>query len=197
LVEPVAVAVHAVARAGRLAGRNVAVLGAGPIGNLVAQAARSRGAKVLITDVSPFRLGIARKCGLGHVSDASRESLADASARIFGGRGFDVAFECAGAGASLDAAVSSIAKGGTVVVVGVFGERPRVDVGLIQDRELALVGTLMYRRPDFVEAVRLMKRGGIATRPLESRHFPFERYPDAYRHIQDEGVRCMKVFLDL
>ena len=197
LVEPVAVAVHAVARAGLLAGRNVAVLGAGPIGNLVGQAARARGAEVLITDLSPFRLGVARKCGLRHVSNAAREGLAEASRRVFGRRGFDVAFECAGAGASLDAAVSAVAKGGTIVVVGVFGERPRVDVGLVQDRELSLVGTLMYRRPDFVEAVRLMRRGDIATGPLESRHFPFERYLDAYRHVEDKGDRCLKVFVDL
>ena len=90
LVEPTAVAVHSIARAGRVAGANVAVLGAGPIGNLVGQVARAKGAKVLITDISPFRLDIARRCGLRSVSDATSESLEEAAARVFGKTGFDV-----------------------------------------------------------------------------------------------------------
>lgn len=75
LVEPVSVAVHAVSRAGDLAGRRVAVLGAGPIGNLVAQVARAEGARVLITDLSPYRLDVARQCGLENVSNAKEETL--------------------------------------------------------------------------------------------------------------------------
>src|SRR5208282_1535064 len=64
LVEPTAVAIHAVSRAGSVAGRQVLVLGAGPIGNLVAQVARWRGARrVLISDISDPRLEIARQCG--------------------------------------------------------------------------------------------------------------------------------------
>src|SRR5512138_3478153 len=70
LVEPVSVAVHAVSRAGSLAGRRVAVLGAGPIGNLVAQAARAEGARVLITDLSAYRLDVARQCGLENTSNS-------------------------------------------------------------------------------------------------------------------------------
>lgn len=67
LVEPAAVAVHAAARAGRLDGKNVVVLGAGPIGNLVAQATRCRGANVLIGEISPRRLEVAAECGLEQV----------------------------------------------------------------------------------------------------------------------------------
>ena len=65
MIEPVAVAAHATMRGGDLKGKNVVVSGAGTIGNLVAQFAKARGAKrVLITDVSDFRLEIARKCGI-------------------------------------------------------------------------------------------------------------------------------------
>ena len=197
LVEPVAVGVHSVARAGRLAGRNVAVLGAGPIGNLVGQVARSQGAKVLITDISDFRLGIAAECGLKAVSQAKSESLADASGRVFGKKGFDAAFECAGVEATLGAAVESIQKGGTIVIVGVFGDRPRVNIGLVQDRELVLVGTLMYQLRDFVKAVRLMKKGEVVTKPLETRHYPFEAYAEAYAFVDHQADQSMKVFIDL
>ncbi len=197
LVEPVAVAVHSTSRAGRLAGKRVAVLGAGPIGNLVGQVARAQGARVLITDVSAYRLEVAAACGLKSVSNAAVEPLAEASARTFGKAGFDVAFECAGVEAALDAAVGAIAKGGTIVAVGVYGEHPRVNMGFVQDRELNLIGTLMYQYGDFVKAVRLMKSGAVATGPLDSRHFPFDHYSEAYAFIDAQADKSMKVFIDL
>ncbi len=197
LVEPAAVAVHAVSRAGRVAGRRVAVLGAGPIGNLVAQVARSEGAAVLITDLSPFRLDVARRCGLDAVSNAGQESLVQAAARVFGPDGFDLAFECVGAEPTITAAVEGIQKGGTLIVVGVFGTKPRVDMGLVQDRELNIHGTLMYKAADYEKAVAMIASGGIVTEPLISKHFPFDRYLEAYRFIEEQGDRSMKVFIDV
>jgi 2-desacetyl-2-hydroxyethyl bacteriochlorophyllide A dehydrogenase len=197
LVEPVAVAVHSTARAGRLAGRRVAVLGAGPIGNLVGQVARALGADVLITDISEYRLESAAHCGLKAVSNAKKETLAQASKRVFRGKGFDVAFECAGVEATLTAAVSSIEKGGTIVVVGVYGEHPRVNMGFVQDRELSLIGTLMYQYQDFVKAVRWMKTGAVITPPLDSKHFPFSEYSAAYAFVDAQADKSMKVFIDL
>ncbi|MBM3293691.1 MAG: zinc-binding dehydrogenase [Candidatus Aminicenantes bacterium] len=196
-VEPVAVGVHAAGRAGRLGGRRVAVLGAGPIGNLLGQVARAGGAKVLITDVSDFRLGVAVRCGLRSVSNANVESLAEASVRVFGKAGFDVAFECAGVEATLGAAIETIRKGGTIVVVGVFGQHPRVNIGFVQDRELSLVGTLMYQRRDFIRAVRLMKESRVVTEPLDSRHFAFADYSEAYAFIDAQADKSMKVFVDV
>ena len=197
LVEPVAVGVHSVARAGRLAGRNVAVLGAGPIGNLVGQVARAQGAQVLITDISEYRLEIAARCGLKAVSNAKKESLAQAAQRAFRGKGFAVAFDCAGVEATLTEAVSSIEKGGTIVVVGVYGEHPRVNMGFVQDRELSLIGTLMYQYQDFVKAVRLMKTGAVITPPLDSKHFSFSEYPAAYAFVDAQADKSLKVFIDL
>jgi len=197
MVEPTAVAVHAVSRAGAVSGRNVVVLGAGPIGNLVAQVARAGGANVLITDLSDFRLGIAQQCQLLHTSNAKQEQLAAAARRVFGENGFDIAFECVGVEATLSAAVETIGKGGTVVVVGVFGEKPPVAMGLVQDRELTLVGTLMYRYHDYEQAVALMSSGDVVTSPLETKHFPFEQYADAYKFIDRHREECMKVFVDV
>jgi L-iditol 2-dehydrogenase len=197
LVEPSAVAVHAVGRAGRLDGRRVAVLGAGPIGNLVAQTARSAGAQVLITDLSDYRLDIARQCGLEAISNAKTETLSQASQRVFGQNGFDVAFECVGAEATITAAVDSIQKGGTIIVVGVFGDQPRVNLALVQDRELNLRGTLMYQRPDYQRAVELIASGGIQTGPLVSKHFPLDDYLEAYRYIDEFRDKSMKVVIDV
>jgi L-iditol 2-dehydrogenase len=200
LVEPVSVAVHAVGRAGDLAGRRAAVFGAGTIGNLVAQVARCNGAQVMITDLSDYRLDVARRCGLAGTFKSGEESVADAARRILGPQGFDVAFECVGVEPTITAAVANIQKGGTIVVVGVFGEKPRVDLGLVQDRELNLRGTLMYKRADYVRAVELIARGGaggIVTGPLMSRHFAMDDYLDAYKFIERQGDKTMKVFIDI
>lgn len=197
-VEPVAVAAHASARAGDLAGKNVVVMGAGPIGNFIAQACRCRGAgRVLLVDLSDYRLGIGRQVGIEATSNARTETLADASRRVFGEEGFDVAFEAAGSQAALDQAVQAIGKGGTVLVAGVFGEKPRVDMAAVGEHELSVVGTLMYRHEDYEQAVRWIDAGSIRTEPLDSRHFPFEQYLDAYRFIEREGERSMKVLIDL
>jgi 2-desacetyl-2-hydroxyethyl bacteriochlorophyllide A dehydrogenase len=197
LVEPASVAVHAVARAGNLSGRRVVVLGAGTIGNLVAQAARCEGAQVLITDLSNFRLDVARKCGLAATSNAQEEDLAQAVERVFGKDGFDVAFECVGVEPTITAAIANIQKGGTLIIVGVFGDKPRIDLSTVQDRELNLRGTLMYKRADYERAVELIGSGGILTAPLVSRHFPFEDYIEAYRFIDQFGDKSMKVVIDV
>jgi len=197
LVEPVSVAVHAIARAGELAGRRAVVLGAGPIGNLVAQAARAAGARVLITDLSEHRLEIARRCGLDATSNPAHEELALASRRVFGAQGFDLAFECVGVEATLEAAVANLAKGGTLIVVGVFGDKPRLDLGLVQDRELRIAGTLMYQRPDYEQAVAWIASGDIVTEPLMSEHFAFDDYLQAYKFIDQQRDQTMKVFIDV
>ena len=197
LVEPVSVAVHAIARAGDLRGRRAVVLGAGPIGNLVAQAARASGAQVLVTDLSDYRLEVARKCGLPHSSNPAREALGVAAKRVFGDQGFDVAFECVGVEATLTAATENLAKGGLLIVVGVFAEKPRVDLGLVQDRELRITGTLMYQRPDYEQAVAWIASGAIVTEPLMSEHFAIDDYLEAYHFIERQRDKTMKVFIDV
>jgi len=198
LVEPVSVAVHSTGRARDLKGRNVVVVGAGPIGNLVAQLARCRGArKVLITDLSDFRLEIARKCGIDATSNPKAEPLAQAARKAFGEEGFDVAFEAVGNEAALASAIDAINKGGDVVVLGVFGENPRVNMSIVGDRELSLIGTLMYKHEDYLEAVRLIAEGKVTTEPLVTGHFPFEKYKDAYNFIDAQGDKSLKVMIDM
>jgi 2-desacetyl-2-hydroxyethyl bacteriochlorophyllide A dehydrogenase len=198
LIEPTSVAVHSTGRAGDLTRKNVLVLGAGPIGNLIAQVARSRGAgKVLIRDLSDYRLEIARQCGLEDISNANNESMADAKRRVFGDDGYSVAFEAVGVEATMADAVDTIEKGGTIMVVGVFGEKPRIDMSVVGDRELNLVGTLMYKHEDYEKAVELIASGEVITDPLVTKHFPLEQYEDAYSYIDDQGDKTLKVMIDL
>jgi L-iditol 2-dehydrogenase/threonine 3-dehydrogenase len=198
LVEPVAVAAHSTSRAGDLKGLSVAVLGAGTIGNLVAQAARCRGAsRVLISDTSQFRLEKARECGIGATCNVREEKLDAAVKRYWGDSAFDVAFEAAGSELALDDAIQNVRKGGKVVAVGVFEQRPRVDISVLGDRELSLIGTLMYKQPDYEQAVEWIASGAIQTGPLITKHFPFDQYAQAYEFIEQQSDQTLKVMIDV
>lgn len=196
-VEPVAVGVHALSRLGPVNGRRLLVLGAGPIGNLAAQSAQAMGADVMITDINEFRLEIASRCGIKHCVHTGREDLATAVQRSFGSDGADAILECVGAQETIQQAISVSRKGGAVVVVGVFGEKPVVDVGLIQDKELSVNGTLMYKAQDYRRAIRLLVSGTVDPLPLITHRFPFSQYGAAYEHIERSGTTSMKVLIDV
>ncbi len=198
MVEPVAVTVHAMNRATEVKGKNVLVTGAGPIGNLVAQVAKAYGAKkVMITDISDFRLEKATECKIDGVSNSKNESLADGVKRVFGDDGYDLAFECAGVQVALDGIVETINKGSEIVVVACFTKPPVVDLAGLQDRELTLIGTLMYKHEDYEKSVELISSGDVLCEPLITKRFPFEQYKDAYDYIDEEGERSLKVIIDL
>lgn len=196
-VEPMSVAVHACNRAGDVTSRNVVVLGAGTIGNLIAQVARARGAaKVLITDIADHRLDVAKRCGVEHTVNTSRQVLGEAAAAVFGEEGFDLAFEAAGAEGSLSAAVKAIEKGGQVLIVGVYGRPPIVDMSVVGEHEIVLAGSMMYWREDWEAAVQLLS-SSVTVAPLVSRHVSFIEWPEAYRYIDANGPVTMKVMVDL
>ncbi len=196
MMEPLAVAVHALGRGGGAAGKKVLVLGAGPIGNLVAQAAKGSGAAdVMLTDVSEVRLELARRCGLEAAVNPAKADLGEAVRKRFGESKADLILECVGAQKTIEGAVAVARKGTDIVVVGVFGDRPSVDMGLVQDRELRLIGTLMYREPDWRDAIALAAAGKVNLEQLITDRFPFERYLDAYHLIEANRDKAMKVMV--
>jgi len=198
MVEPVAVAVHALSRAGRVRGRKVLVLGAGTIGNLAAQVAKALGAKsVAITDLSDYRLKLARECGIDHTINVNQVDLPSFLEKSFGKNKADFIFECVGEAETINQAINLARKGSDIIVVGVFDEKPRLDVGLVQDRELRLIGSLMYKREDYTRAIKLMQSKKIRLLPLMSRTFSFRDYPDAYKFIEKSRDKVMKIFIKI
>ncbi|MBU0492331.1 MAG: alcohol dehydrogenase catalytic domain-containing protein [Chloroflexi bacterium] len=198
MVEPVAVAVHALARAGGvLPGQRVLVLGAGTIGNLVAQVAHAAGAAVLITDVSEFKLDKARACGIDWAVNTSQEDLRPAIRRYLGPDRADLVLECVGAPETMAQAVAHARPGTTIVVVGVFGEPPTVDLARVQNCELGLVGTLMYQKPDYEQAIELVAGGKLCLEEMITHRFPFAEYRQAYSAIEAAWGRYLKVMIAL
>jgi L-iditol 2-dehydrogenase len=197
-IEPVAVGAHAMSRLGSVKGKRLLILGAGPIGNLAAQTARALGAaSVMITDVNDFRLGIAERCGIPHRVNPAKEDLGEALRRAFGEDGADAILECVGIQQTIEQAIAISRKGAAVVVVGVFGQKPVVDVGLIQDKELRIAGTLMYKAEDYRTAIRLLASRAVDPLPLITQRFPFAEYGAAYEHIERERESTMKVLIDV
>lgn len=198
MVEPVSVGVHAIRRAGGVEGKNVLVLGAGTIGNLLAQAARASGAnKVMVTDMSAYKIERARLCGLNCAVNPHEQDLAEAVKGCLGPDRADVIFECVGVESTITDAVHLARKGSKIVVVGVFGKKPLVDLGLLQDRELTMVGTLMYQKVDYLRAIEFIAAKKIALEPLISSRFSFDRYLDAYHTIEAAHGNSMKVMIEL
>lgn len=197
LVEPAAVGAHATGRV-NLKGQNVVVSGAGTIGNLVAQFAKARGAnKVLITDLSPYRLDMARNCGVEEVWNLQNGPFEEGVHSCFGREGFQIGFEAAGVKASLDSLMQYMEKGGSLVILGVYEKNPVVNMYYLGEHELNLFGSMMYRQEDYEAAVEMIAAGRIRTGPLLSKIFLFEEYPQAYRYIEEQGDRTMKVMIRL
>jgi L-iditol 2-dehydrogenase len=198
MVEPAAVAVHAIGRHGEVKGKKVLVLGAGPIGNLVAQTARGLGADtVLITDVSDFRLEKAKECGIAARVNVAKSDLAEAVREHLGEEKADLILECVGTGQTISQAVAVARKGTDIIVVGVFGSPAPVDLGTVQDRELRLIGTLMYKEPDWKTAIDLIQAGKISLAPLITDRFAFADYVKAYDYIEANRERAMKVMIEV
>jgi len=197
MIEPLAVAVHAVRRFGDIKDQSVLVLGGGPIGNLVAQTCMAQGAKkVLLSELSAYRLQTAKKCGIQTVNPSERD-LKEAIGAAFGPDGADVIFECVGINATMDQAISYARKGSDIIVVGVFADLGAINMGFVQDHELRLIGTAMYRVEDFKEAIRLVGEGKIEFDALITDHVPFDEYARAYKLIDEQKDKAMKVIIDM
>ena len=198
MIEPVSVAVHALSRAGSVAGLKVLVLGAGTIGNLVAQVAQASGAaSVMITDVSEYKLEKARTCGLQNTLNPDKEDLGKAILKTFGSDKADLILECVGVQPTMTQAVNNARKGSTIIVVGVYGKKPEVDLGLVQDRELSLIGTLMYQKRDYERAIELVAAGKMCLGPMVTQRFDFKHYLEAYEAIESSDGKYLKVMINL
>lgn len=198
MVEPAAVGAHSTSRTSGIEGKNVVVSGAGTIGNLVAQFAKARGAKkVLITDLSHYRLEIAKACGIDATLNIQDTPFAEGVRAFFGKEGFQVGMEAAGVQESLDALMANVEKGGDIVILGVYAKNPVVNMFYLGEHELNVFGSMMYRHEDYVDAVEMIANGKIKLEPLLSKHFPFDQYLQAYKYIEKKGDRNMKVIIDL
>jgi 2-desacetyl-2-hydroxyethyl bacteriochlorophyllide A dehydrogenase len=164
LVEPLAVAVHDVNRARVQPGEHVLVIGGGPIGMLVALAAREAGAEVTLSEINENRLKMAR--GLGFTALDPRAG--DVAARIAeetGGKGADAVFEVSGTQAGADLMTEAVATRGRICMVAIHAKKPQVDLFRFFWREIKMLGARVYEPQDYDRAIELLT-GGIGAERL-------------------------------
>lgn len=198
MIEPLAVAVHGVKQVGDVTGMNIVVIGAGPIGNLVAQVAKGMGAsKVMITDVSDLRLQKAKECGIDACVNTKNKDFGEAMIKAFGPDKADVIYDCAGNNITMGQAIKYARKGSIIVLVAVFAGMAQVDLAVANDHELDIKSTMMYRHDDYLDAIQLVNDKKVLLKPLISKTFAFKDYKKAYEYIDENRETTMKVIINV
>jgi L-iditol 2-dehydrogenase len=197
MLEPLGVAIHAVDLAHLRPGHTVAVLGAGPIGLLIAAVARAAGAsEVLMTEP----LGYRREFALDYLGDAALDPYPGADADytdvvdeivdLTGGRGVDVAFEAAGAEETPDQCAGVARRGGKAIVAGIPTD-DRMTFTASKARHRGLTIKLVRRmKHTYPRAIRLVEGGLVDVEPLATHLFPLERIAEAFDMVAgyEDGV---------
>jgi L-iditol 2-dehydrogenase len=195
LVEPLAVALHAVAITPLDPATAVVIVGAGPIGLLTLLVLRQRGARsVAITDRSPHRLAVARDLGADLALDIGTSDPVAAIKATTAGRGADVVFEAVGISATVAQSLAVARTGGNVTWIG--NSAPTVDFPM-QDmvtRELTLRGSYAFAG-EFEEAIELLATGRVDVRPLIELTAPLDDGPELFRRLGDGTLDAVKVVL--
>jgi L-iditol 2-dehydrogenase len=196
LAEPFAVGVGSARRSSRLAGGNVAVVGAGTIGNFTAQAAKALGARrVLISDISQWKLDYAACCGIDECVNTKNTSLLKAIRERFGPDRADLIIDCAGTTAAFASILEAARPDSDIVITGNFKEPVEFNVPLIQRQEISIIGHMMYVREDFKTAIDLLADGKISTEKTITKTFAFDEYQKAYEYADAESDSIMKLIL--
>jgi 2-desacetyl-2-hydroxyethyl bacteriochlorophyllide A dehydrogenase len=194
VIEPLAVAVHDVRRAGVKAGDSVFVFGGGPIGALIGLVCRHLGARVVVAELNEFRLGLLTQLGLDTLGPA-RDPV-KFTAEWTHGVGVDVAFEVTGNPAAARAVTDVVRVWGTVSIVAIHAEPVAVNLYQMFARELVMHGSRLYGREDWEEAIRLAASGAVPVGPLVSRRIPLEQLADGMRAALG-GANVMKILVEL
>ncbi|MGZ8607594.1 MAG: zinc-dependent alcohol dehydrogenase, partial [Actinomycetota bacterium] len=181
LTEPLANAVHVTARSVR-EGDDVLVIGAGPIGTLMARMALERGARrVFVTDPIASRLELARAQGATPLAGRDPEvALGEAT----GGRGGDVVIDAAGFEATWALGLRAVRPGGRIEAVGLGAGAGKIDFFAVAGKEVTITGSFAWTDDDFDRAIELIASGAIdttgwfTTMPLADGQRAFEELVD-------------------
>ena len=146
LIEPLAVAVHAVRRAKIGLGDRVAIIGAGPIGLLVTAVCKAAGAQeIIVSDKAAARLTKASLMGATRTLNSRKESIIDVVRQRTGGRGIGKSFECVGSEETFEQSMRCLCKGGLATIVGIF-EQPTIQIPatIFVSQEITVQGSQGY-----------------------------------------------------
>lgn len=195
LVEPLAVAVHAVAHASYVPNDSAVVIGVGMIGLLIVQVLRNQAYRnVIAVDVNKDRLALAQSFGAHTKLDARRHDVAAEVFRLTRGDGANVAFEVVGTADTVNTAIASVQKGGVVVLVGNVSPTVELPLQHVVTHEISLFGSCASAG-EYATALKLLERGHVRVAPLISAVAPLRDGPEWFRRLQSREPGLNKVIL--
>lgn len=176
-------------------GEDVLITGAGPIGLMAAAVARHAGARfVVITDVNPHRLEIARHLGVNVALDVRTGSLADVQRDLGMAEGFDVGLEMSGHPSSLPIMVDNMAHGGRIALLGISSEPPSIDWDKVVFNMLTIRGIYGREMYETWYAMTVMLQSGLDVSPVITDRFPASDFAAAFERAR--SGEAGKVILD-
>lgn len=160
LVEPMAVAWHAVERSGIEAGGTALIAGAGPIGIGVYFALKAHGVdRIIVSEPSEGRRSAITGVGAENVIDPTSADLAETVREMTDGMGVDAAFDAAGVGPAITSGIANLTPRGSLVVVALHGTAMQFNPTQLVMAETRLIGSLAYTQDDFAAVIDAMGRG--------------------------------------
>ena len=195
MVEPVAVAAHAVGLTPIAVGDTAVVVGAGMIGLCLVQVLRAAGcSRVFAVDLEAEKLELARKLGADAVLDPQKTDVSKAVAEATEGRGADVAFEAVGITATVQTAIGAVRRGGTVTLVGNLSPLVEVPLQAVVTRQLRLQGSCSIAG-EYPAALALIERGVVDVDAMRSAVAPLEEGAAWFDRLYKKERGLMKVIL--
>jgi len=178
-----------------LVGEDVLITGAGPIGLMAAAVARHVGARfVVITDVSPYRLELARSMGVDLALDVSSGSIAGAQQRLGMVEGFDVALETSGHSSVIPEVLANLNHGGRLAALGLPPGSVEVDWSAVVSRMITIKGIYGREMFDTWHAMSGMLRSGLDISSVITHRYAASDWSDAFTTAR--SGHCGKVVID-
>ncbi len=186
-IEPIGCVVRGQRKANIGEYNTVLVLGSGISGLLHMQLAKAKGAKVIATDVSQFKLDMAKKLGADYVFDA-RENIPEKVKEVNGGRLADRVIVCVAAPPAIKQAIESVDRGGTILVFAMFDPNSDLQIPLPQLMSKGVTVTTSYAavKQDLEEAIDLLKNKKINVTDMVTHRLPLSQTQEGFR-LMTEG----------
>jgi len=195
--EPVSCALHAMDRAGIRIGQSVAIIGAGPMGQIILQMVKNTGAsRIIHVDIFDWKLDLAKKYGATTVINSLKENVMEKVKDLTDGKGADVVIEAVGSVRTFEQAFKLVARGGKIVQFGFCpeGQEARVVPFEILFKELDIIGSWVnpYTYP---RAIRMLSSGKVRVDHLISERFAIEDIEKGLKRMIDKPEGFMKAII--
>ncbi len=198
LIEALAVAYSAVKKAGNLEGKNVVIIGGGAIGQLVLMCVKAqKPKKVILSDLSEFRLSAAKKLGADATINPSVGDFTEELLNAFEGNKADVALEAVGIGPTVSQALGSIKSQGTCVWIGNSAKTIEVNMQQIVTGELKIYGSYLYTHEEFGEAIDFIHNNKLDLSALISKEITLEEAPKMFEDLTTQTEKYLKCIITI